>query len=67
MQHLIEMKPASWVLENVCCAIFGFSKAQLYHYRVSAKFVEGIHYARNPANRIAYCVPAIERWMTGQA
>lgn len=66
MKHSPQMQPANWVLERLCCEIFGFSKAQLYHYRASAKFVEGIHFARNPANRIAYCVPAIEKWMSGR-
>lgn len=65
MKNSSEIKSAQWVLEQLCCQVFGFSKAQLYHYRASAKFVEGIHYARNPANRITYCVPAIESWMAG--
>ncbi len=65
MKNQTEIKSADWVLEALCCHIFGFSKAQLYHYRTSKKFVEGIHYARNPANRISYCVPAIECWMSG--
>lgn len=66
MQHITKVNSAHWVLENLCCQIFGFSKAQLYHYRARGKFVEGIHYARNPANRITYNVKAIERWMSGR-
>ena len=65
MKDKKNLNAAQWVLENLCCEIFGFTKAQLYHYRADGKFAEGIHYARNPANRIAYCVPAIEQWMAG--
>ena len=66
MQHTTQINSAQWVLERLCCDLFGFSKAQLYHYRATGKFAEGIHYARNPANRITYCVAAIEQWMAGR-
>lgn len=60
------IETANWVLERTCCKLFGFTKAQLYHYRKSGAFVEGVHYARNPLNRITYCVPAINDWMAGK-
>jgi hypothetical protein len=61
-----QLQPAKWVLESVCCTVFGFTKAQLYHYRTSGLMAEGVHFTKNPANRYVYCIPAIERWMEGK-
>ena len=63
---ITQLQPAKWVLESVCCTVFGFTKSQLYHYRTSGLMAEGLHFTKNPANRYVYCIPAIERWMEGK-
>lgn len=65
MKELNRINSAKWVSQQLCCDMFGLTTAKLYHYRAEGLFIEGIHYARNPANRIAYCVAAIEKWMSG--
>lgn len=64
--EILQLQPAKWVLESVCCAVFGFSKSQLYHYRSSGLMAEGLHFTKNPANRYVYCIAEIERWMEGK-
>jgi hypothetical protein len=55
--------PVSWVLEKILNNLFGFTRDQIQKYRANGLWCEGIHFRRNPANRIVYNIIAINDWM----
>ena len=64
--HKFSLSPGRWVLENIVSAAFGFTKDQLQKYRAKGLMLEGVHYRKNPANRIVYCIDAINDWQEGK-
>ena len=61
--HIVE--PGEWVLPTIITARYGINEPSLKKYRYTGLWLEGVHFIRNPANRIVYSPRAIDSWMSG--
>jgi len=59
------IEPGEWVLPSIITARFGINEPSLKKYRYCGLWLEGIHFIKNPANRIVYSPRAIDLWMSG--
>jgi len=62
----IQLPAGEWVLPTIIKAMFGFTIDQLQKYRTNGIMIEGVHFIKNPANRLVYSPKAINAWMGGK-
>ena len=65
-KHQYTIPSGEWVLPAIVKTMFGFSNNQLQKYRSTGLMLEGVHFLKNPANRIVYSPKAINAWMGGK-
>ncbi|ANI16646.1 DNA-binding protein [Pseudomonas citronellolis] len=55
--------PGKWVQQELLPSLWGISTEAAKKYRLSGVWLEDKHWKKDPANRVIYCVAAIDNWL----